>query len=199
MKQSFVVLSEKILDRYLDVPTTRHRTKSGITPHAQTVTLCNSGSREDILEFIPPSELDRMKKESIRLFYLLQFLLSSACRISEALKIKPNDITQLGHVNIKALKGSNDRIISGGMSSEYLIKCKKNNISPWGEWSRFFVYHQFKKYNVGIQIQGTTKRAVTHAPRHIVSSAIKKANMNQELSKQALGHKTTKANDYYFK
>lgn len=199
MKQSFQILTEKMLDRYLDVSSTRQRTKSGMRPDAQTIRLCQAPESQGLAGSIPMTTIEKMKRENIRLYYLYEFMIATACRITEALNLTNSDVTMTGHVRLKGSKGSKDRTIHGGMASTYLIKRSINRQQLWQDWNRFYVYREFKKYGIS-QIIGLNKKAsVTHLPRHIVSSQIKKAGMSQKESIQALGHKTTKANDYYFK
>lgn len=198
MKQNFQRLTDKILDRYLDIKVKERDTKSGVSPSAQIVTLCLPGTADLAEEIGLLNSLEKIKKEIPPLFYLIKFMESSACRINEVLSMKSSDITQTGLVKIKGSKKSKARIVSGGMATDYLLKCKKTNIIPWSEWSRFFVYKQFRKYGIVMQLKGRKNKSVTHAIRHQAAKEIKKAGIEQELSKQALGHSTTKANNYYY-
>ena len=88
-------------------------------------------------------------------------------------------------------------MVSAGMSTEYLITCRRKKVAPWSDWNRYFVYRLFKKYNIGIQLAGREKKSVTHAIRHSVAKSIKNNGFTIENSKQVLGHNSLKGTSYY--
>lgn len=198
-KQSFQRLTARLLDRELNVAPTKHQIKSGTIPAAQIVTqLQPPGSRSAISEnFL--SQVEHLKPAQLKLYYLIHFMLASACRINEALAVKPADILAFGQVRLKSSKKSGTRIVQSGLATSFMIECAKKNITPWEGWSRFFVHRQFKKYGLDQKINNKKVNTVTHICRHLVSKEIKNNGMDQISSIQALGHKTKKANDYYFK
>lgn len=197
MKQSFAILSEKLLDRLLEVDTQKHRYKSGLTPPAQTPKLLQLQSRPECQVNISEAVTSRIQTQNPRLFYLIEFMSASGCRISEALAVKANNITSTGHVKIKALKGSVDRIVSSGMATKFMQDCKTKNISPWADWSRHFVYREFKKIGVSMSLPGKSRKAVTHAFRHQLAKSIQSANMQITDTQKALGHKSINSTKHY--
>jgi len=52
-------------------------------------------------------------------------------RITEVLNITNHDIDLHGRIKIKGLKGSSNRIITGGHYEAYFINCKNKNIHPF--------------------------------------------------------------------
>jgi site-specific recombinase XerD len=176
-------------------------TKPGTIPvstsPAQIGTLCSLDKIQEDDSGPFDHELRQIKKQNYRLYLLVEFLLSSACRISEALSIQATDITSVGHVKIVTLKKGKVRIVPGGLATEYLRKCYRRKASPWGDWSRFFVYREFKKYGLSTKLKGRSKNTVTHLPRHTVAKGIQSAGMEIEMSRQALGQSSIKSTGYY--
>lgn len=196
-RHSFKLLTEKMLDRYLETCPPKKGISSALTPLAQSVTLLQSDSQA--LPSDPISISQRLKIEHVpaQLLNLIYFLEASGCRISEALSLKANDITYTGAVFVRAKKGSNDRVISGGLATSYLINCKKRKQSPWDGWSRHYVYREFKKLGICVTINGAKNNKITHAFRHQLAKSIKANDMNQDVTKLALGHKNLKSTEYY--
>jgi Phage integrase family len=197
MKQSFTILSNRLLDRELQVVNKQVRSKSESTPNAQIVTQCSAGYRSGTIENESSSQYERIKRENTRLFYLIEFMNASACRITEALSIKPTNCTSSGHVLINCLKGGKQRIVSSGMATEFIKSCASRKISPWSDWNRFFVYREMKKFGIGIKLNGRVRKSITHSIRHNVAKSIKRSGMSIEVSKQALGHQSINSTAHY--
>lgn len=197
MRQSFQRLTENLLDRLLDTKTRKVRSKSATTPPAQSETLLQIREPHTKYKSIPSGTMETIRKEQPQLYYLIQFMIASACRVSEALAITPQMITSTGHVKIKAAKGSQDRIVHAGMSMEYFIKCRTSAKSPFENWSRWFVYRQFKKYGIGIQLRGRKNKSITHALRHEVAKANQSQQFTIKDTKKQLGHKSPRSTKYY--
>lgn len=197
MKNRFTVLSDRLLDRILETAPTKHRTKSGLTPSAQTVTQLQTGYRPTASEFDIDTLLRRIPDHEVQLKELVKFMIATGTRISEALQVNHSEITRTGMVLIRAKKGSNNRMISPGLATQYLLNCKKSRINPWEGWSRFFVYRQFKKYGITSQANNKSRNKVTHSLRHEVAKGIKAAGMEIEITKLALGHKNLNSTSYY--
>lgn len=198
MKQSFTILSEKLLDRILETNNTKLRSKSVPTPSAQSSKMLLSRAQADPIGLVSGHVLERIKNQNHQLYYLIEFMKASACRVTEALSIKPNDITSTGHVKINALKGSKSRIIHPGLSVTFILDCKSKSVQPWQGWSRFYVYREFKKFGINLTVAGKTNSKVTHAFRHTLAQSIKKANMGMSIAKDALGHKSIRSTKHYF-
>lgn len=197
MKNDFRILSTRLMDRLLEVDSTQRRVKSGASPAAQSVTLLQRPS-DPLKDYSTiESKLDHIKKQDLKLWYLIQFMIASACRISEVLSIIPSRITRTGHVKLIASKGSTNRIVFAGLAAEYMIKSKANNASPFEGWSRFYVYRQFKKYGIQSQYHGRKNKSVTHSIRHTVALANAKEAFEISDTQLQLGHKSTKSTKYY--
>lgn len=197
MKQSFQILSTRLMDRLLETNSFRPRRKSGSKPCAQTPKQLHPVTDPERPGLISSSLSDRLAIDHPKLLHLINFLSVSGCRITEALSITANQLTSTGLVKIKALKGSNSRMVSAGMATAFIIDCKARNVAPWEGWSRWFVYRQLKKFGIVMQCQNGKRSKVTHAFRHQVAQSIKSAGMTIDDSKNALGHKSIKSTEYY--
>jgi len=122
---------------------------------------------------------------------------ATGCRVSEALQLKPTDITTTGLVKLSSLKGSDKRIVHSGNAMKFLLDCKKKNHILWNEWTRQFVYREFKKLGIGQQFGRSSTKSVTHYFRHIIAKSIKNENMNMTDTKKFLGHKSIKSTAHY--
>lgn len=197
MKQNFAVLSTRLLDRLLSTPPTKVRYKSGTTPAAQIENQLQNNGQDDKLKIVSDSIMEQIKRENQRLYHLINFMSASACRVSEALNIRPYDITANGFVKLNTLKRGKPRIVHAGMSTEYMIHCKLKGLIPFDGMNRFFVYRCFKRYGIETQLKGRKKKTVTHLPRHFVAQQIQKAGMDIKLSQQALGQNSLKSTSFY--
>ena len=197
MKQSHKVLTEKMIERELQIFPSRSRIKSGVIPFAQTVTLLQTGSGRARADQDTNHSLELIKTKNLKLWYLIKFMSASACRINEALKIKCVDVTQQGHVKLQTSKKGKSRIVSGGMASDYLIECKAKSRAPFSDWSRWYVYRELKKYNFQTQLSGRKNKTVTHTPRHLAAKALKQNGNDITDSQQLLGQSSLNSTRFY--
>lgn len=186
-----------MMDRLLETYPTKLRSKSGVTPPAQSPKLLQTREQSPGEYLVSSSKLSMIKRQNAKLYYLIEFMHASGCRISEALRLLPVDITYSGHVKIKASKGSANRIVFSGFAREYMISCKSNNVSPWAGYSRFFVYREFRKMGLMVQVSGNKNKSVTHAIRHVVAESMERAGMQLKDTAQLLGHKSENSTGYY--
>lgn len=197
MKQSFQVLSEKLLDRILEVDKHQSRVKSGMSPGAQSPKLLQAQGSRLPVPSISEYQFELIRKKSQRLYYLIEFMLASGCRISEALAVNPIDINSLGMVKLKAKKGSKSRIVHPGKSIQFLLECRQKGEYPWSHFSRYFVYRNFKAVGINFKFNDNTNSSVTHAIRHIVAQSNKNAGFEIESTQYQLGHKSINSTKHY--
>jgi len=196
-KQSFQILTDRLLDRLLETPRKQLRTKSDSTPCAQTTTLRSKDSQPDYHTQVSQNALMKLKAHSVDLYFLYIFMYATATRISEALNIRVSHVLTSGNVHIKAVKGSSDRIVNAGLATEYLLSCKAKGFLVWNEWNRHFVYNRFKYFGISITPKNSTKKAVTHAARHISLNELQNSENNLELTKSFAGHKNINSTKHY--
>lgn len=197
MSKNPYVITDRRLDQILQVFPIQIDTKSGTNPAAQTATQCEPGSRPDRYLQAIATAIPQIEKESKRLAQLVHFMMATGCRINEALRLSWKDCTLTGHVNITGSKGSNNRLASSGLASEYISNCCRIRVDPFKDFNRFQVYRLFKKYGISYRFSGSTKNSVTHIFRHALAKSIEKAGMKRGVSKLALGHKSEKSTAYY--
>ena len=172
-------------------------TKSVTTPSAQTTTQCNvPGHQESAASMITQARHD-LKLYDSKIYLILCIQLAGGLRISEVLNIRPNDIDGLGNIRINASKGGNSRIVTCLESAEYLLWCRKNSVYPFADYNRFYIYRIYKKYNLMVQPVNSSRKAVTHAIRHIQATAARTANFDNSLISNKLGHKNPNTQKHY--
>jgi integrase len=137
------------------------------TPSAQNTILCAPSSEVETLNLLSVEWLAKAKSYSLELWAILYLQIEQGLRISEVLQIEPKDILQNGNVKIRALKGGTEQIIATGEAKDFfksrrIMKCK-----IFEGCSRFWVYREYKKLGVQFQSSQSSKKSVTHAPRHI--------------------------------
>jgi len=120
-------------------------------------------------------------------------------RITEVLNITNHDIDLHGRIKIKGLKGSSNRIITGGHYEAYFINCKNKNIHPFTIYDRFFYYRLFKKMGIFISFCNYAKRAVTHACRHQFIAEMQQSGSDILDAQKYIGHKSVKSTEHYVK
>jgi integrase len=169
------------------------------TLSAQTTTRCETVDGTESQVEALWNKVEKLRGTVPQLFYLCVIMIEGNLRVSEALRIKPKDITSLGKVKIEALKGSHSRLISSGEAKKWLLQCKKINRIPFEGWSRFFVYREFKKLGISFQSNQSTKNSVTHAIRHIVTAANRKVTDEPGIIQRDLGHKNQNTQKLYGK
>jgi site-specific recombinase XerD len=167
------------------------------TTSAQITTLCETNKSlemevESLLE-----KLGQAFKHSKILGHLLDIQISGGCRISEVLKITPKDITPTGSILIQSAKKGNQRIVTTSKSSEFLLMCRKLNITPFMDYDRFFVYREYKKLGIIFVSKTSSKMSITHAPRHIFTASNRITTKDETTLSNALGQKTKNMSNRY--
>jgi len=132
-------------------------------------------------------------------YYVFMIMVYGGTRIQETLNIGPGDITELGQVNIKASKGSDNRLVFAPQSVEYLLKAKTFGLEPFSSLNRFAAYRHLKRIGISTLKNGRVNESVTHALRNdYVKSARKVTETAKELSKLT-GHKNPINTEFYGK
>ena len=192
-------LDEKTMERILNAPMNYRRAKSVPSLCAQTTKQCGEGDSYLALVRSLEQKKERILKENCHLWYIIEGLMYNGCRISEILSIRASDITVIGTVNIRAKKGSENRIIHFASATEFLKSCRLNNIKPFELYDRFYVYRQFKKYGISIHTGNSSKNSVTHSFRHLYINSARKENIQAETIQKSVGHKNKANTEKYGK
>lgn len=128
---------------------------------------------------------------------VIELLLFHGCRISEVLRISPNDVLQNGYIKIKGLKGSNDRLVYPYHNSKYWLHALKNTLPIGPTYSRFYFYRLFKRLGLYELNVGKKNKSVTHSFRHKLLQSFNSENIDIENRKNFIGHKSIKSTKHY--
>lgn len=177
--------------------TLKHRTKSVLDSSAQNVTQCAASSNlvSGISEL--KEAVDRIRGHNLNLHIFATIQLRAGLRVSELLSVTPGDVDQLGRIKVKGLKGSLDRVVDCG---EYCDIVKANaaiGAMPWQGWNRFYIYREYKKYGVTLDVEGNKRKAVTHSLRHESALLLKDESAELSHAQGLLGHKNVTNTEHY--
>jgi integrase len=177
----------------------REVTNSDPRSNAQYVDSCEVDSFENYTPVPVPPNFLFLKDESPALFHLIQLLEVTGLRISEALAIRPWDISMKGMINIRSAKSSNNRLVHASSTLQYMLRCKELGVYPFDGLDRFYVYRQFKRLGIGAVYGDNKNKSVTHSFRHEV--VLDSLTITEELNsaQQYLGHKSIKSTEQYGK
>ncbi len=123
----------------------------------------------------------------------------TGCRISEALGIEHDDISDNGMILLRARKGGVDRVVSVSSVRKYMIRCKLNNIAPFFGHNRFTAYRILKRLGISKLKKGRSKESVTHMFRDEYVKDARSTQANNSTLSNAIGHKSKQAIEYYGK
>lgn len=167
------------------------------TMSAQSIRLCNVDTRHLLAEYGYDMSYVYLSDYSftVGIIYVLQS--RYALRISEVLGISPKNITSSGTIIVKGLKGSNDKYIDIIELRNFFKECKVNNVSPFKNISRYFVYRTYKKFNINCSESYGTKTAVTHGFRYKKVREIQEIENDLTVSSIVLGHKSLSSTKHY--
>ena len=175
------------------------RTLPVLNPSEQNIKPCKPGNQLESATSI--IETATIKAESIhwKLACIIHLTYLHGLRISEVLSIKGNDIMKNGTIKIKALKKSNQRVITTGKYHSQLLRYVSKPVYIFSEFNRYWCYHQFKKLGISFKFGNNSVHSVTHAGRHIVALLQKENNIATVTTQSYLGHKSEKSTEVYRK
>lgn len=164
---------------------------------AHSTTLCAKGVE-------PGPEIKRILEQSMKFrftspdyYYIIMLQLLGGLRISEVLGIKYNHITSSGAVNVRGLKGSNNKFVVVSELRNWLLYCKDSKINPFDGISRFMVYRFYKKHSISYLFEGRNHKSVTHYLRHLFAMDVNSSADNITDVKEALGQKSINSTKHY--
>lgn len=164
---------------------------------AQSTRVCNDSMRYRLPEYGSDMSFVYLSDYSVTvsIIYILQS--RYALRVSEVLGISPKNITSSGTIIVKGLKGSNDKYVDVIELRDFFKECKVNNVSPFKNVSRYFVYRTYKKFNINSSETYGTKTAVTHGFRYKKVREIQEIENDLTVSSLVLGHKSLSSTKHY--
>jgi site-specific recombinase XerD len=128
-----------------------------------------------------------------------ELLYINGARITEVLNIKGTDISSKGHIKIKGLKSSSDRILRTSVHKQFWLGMRNFTDTLGSVYSRFYFYREFKKRGISLEFKGYKNKAVTHAPRHLLISELQTIDKELVTTQLTLGHKSIKSTEHYDK
>jgi integrase len=171
--------------------------KSATSPRAQSVTLLQLNSPStadnfDVHAFVSSQKgLQKIDQVVIELMALW------GLRVSEVLNITCSDVSKSGNIRIKALKGSNFRIVRSSMFAEWWINADSSLLPISTVYSRFYFYRLFKRIGLYGKFGSNDNNSVTHYFRHLQGLDVQNSFNDWALTASALGHKNEKSTIYY--
>ena len=175
------------------------RANSVINLPAQINNLCQPG----VIDGSQGSELREMVEANKtylgRYYYLFILLEVSGARVSEVLLIRHSDISDNGHILLRGLKGSENRIIHDSQASQFCCKMKSLGIDPFSSCNRFTAYRLLKNIGIGKLKVGRTHESVTHIFRDSYIEKLRALDISKRDLSKSIGHKSIKSTEYYGK
>jgi hypothetical protein len=113
------------------------------------------------------------------------------------LRIKPSDVTFMGHIKIKSLKGSNDRIVLPLFFRSFWATAGSGLLPLSNYYSRFYFYRLFKKLGYYSKFGDNKVNSVTHFFRHQLILNLKQQNVPDDVISHFISHRNLKNLDYY--
>lgn len=173
------------------------RINSANNTPTQITTLCEQAATAFagmmIVEVVKRVEKEKGLAEAL----VVDLMLTNGCRISEVLRIRPEDILSEHRVLVRGLKHSADRICSLSCSwSLNKLKCAESDLY-FGRYNRYYFYRLFKEYGIYGKVKGNKKQAVTHFPRHVLASSLASCGCSPEVIQKEIGHKSRKSTEHY--
>ena len=117
--------------------------------------------------------------------------------MSEVLSIKANDLYTQDRIKLRALKGSQSRLLCFHDNTGYLQLCKRIGKHPFMDLNRFYVYRLYKRIGIQYKSQTSSKMSVTHAPRHIAAIELLNSNDGLLFTSDYLRHKSKRTLQFY--
>lgn len=175
----------------------KNRVKPVLNPSAQSRGLCCQGygsffaDTSSALDFFLNSTYPVQVKAIIEVLYL------SGCRVTQALSIKPNNISLNGKIQIKAAKGGKDTLCNPIHFKEFWINYRDGNSCFDNFINRFFIYRVCKNIGAVYKSKNNIKASVTHSFRHSLANELNLIEKDSNLISDVLGHKSLKTKKYY--
>lgn len=139
-----------------------------------------------------------LKKSELGIYYyLLLILFTSGARISEVLELKPKQLIPLCDIIIIGKKGSSSRRITVPGCEDFILRCKRANLSPFDMISRFQVYRLLKRMGIELENGYGRNRSVTHIARKLYIRESLKSGLGIDVARDSIGHKSSKSTKYY--
>lgn len=174
-----------------------HGTKSESNSNAQYSVLLTGNSQAEQRFNAVVHLLEHNSTLAVEVKAVIELMLYSGCRISQALSITSTDILLNGTIRIRGNKRSDDVITRCILFKEFWINNRIYINSILSNYNRFFFYRLFKKYGITFKLPHKTNYNVTHSLRQLFIDSLNVNDVSCELIKKSVGHKNVKSQEYY--
>lgn len=173
------------------------RSNTAPTLAAQSAVLCSPDTATEALQKSVESRIVLNTDLPVMLRAVCELLLMTGCRISQALNVKPSNISKNGTIKIEAAKGGNENIYRSTRFSNFWLDYRISRDLISNNYNRFFFYRLFIRYNCVLHTPLHSNKKVCHALRYCITADVAALTSNKATIKNILGHKSEKTQDYY--
>ena len=172
-------------------------TKSSIKPCAQNNIQCAAVSVDGSMIMQKVQELYNDKTLSLELKAIVELMVISGCRVSQALQINYKNISKNGQIKIVGSKNGLDIVVMPSKYKEFWASYRRASINFQSIYSRFALYRLFKQYGIYSKVGNSSKYSVCHSLRHELASDIATITNDKNIIANKLGHKSTNTQKFY--
>jgi integrase len=118
-------------------------------------------------------------------------------RVSEVLRLRVFEEDSRGYTYIKASKSDKRIAVNLRASGLYYCTVKEDN----GLWltytNRFWIYRQFKRMGLVVQVRSNVNKSVTHGHRHLIADEVRSLTNDNKNVTEVLHHNSKKSQQSY--
>lgn len=127
----------------------------------------------------------------------ISLLLLFGLRIGEVLRLSPRDFVSENSFIAPAEKGGRHRLCTVPIMREFWCAFAAGS-SPLGELVNYkYVYRRCRELGFGAEAAFGTKRAVTHAGRKLLVTAVAERSRSISVAADVIGHRSAKSTEFY--
>lgn len=127
----------------------------------------------------------------------ISLLLLFGLRIGEVLRLSPRDFVSESSFIAPAEKGGRHRLCTVPVMKEFWCAFAAGSLSL-GELVNYkYIYRRCRELGFGSAAAFGTKRAVTHAGRKLLVTAVAERSRSISVAADVIGHRSTKSTEFY--
>lgn len=175
----------------------RNKTESDM--NALFTTQCGLQSAKKGNISINSEALGALKRQCKTSWIIAMMCKESGCRVSEALQAWGTDINKSGRWLIRSKKKGKNRIVN--LSNQIIdnLHGVGRPVELFGHTNRFYVYRQFKKAGIILELDGYERARVTHAFRHEYANQLQELTKDERVIADGMGHKSNESQKSYIR
>jgi integrase len=165
------------------------------TPHNATLWSHGGGQEHDLSSI--EKAIEELSKIDRMAAIAASIMIDYGCRVSEVLRLKPEDILPDGSIIIRAGKKGNTRVIKMSEHKAVFLKFRYSGCSPFEFLTRFRMYDLFLRVGLVLQKEGSKYKKVTHSLRHAKARFLQKQGIEESTIQTHLAQKSANSTKYY--